>query len=51
MLDIPLTLTVEQAHRRYEAIRPRLPQIGPSGPASLAGPVWVISGRRGRIAS
>ena len=36
MLDIPLTLTVEEAHRRYEAIRPRLPEIGRTGPARLA---------------
>ena len=36
MPDIPLTLTVDEAHRRYEAIRPRLPQIGPTGPARLA---------------
>lgn len=36
MLDIPLTLTVEEAHRRYEAIRPRLPEIGQTGPARLA---------------
>ena len=36
MLDIPLTLTVDEAHRRYEAIRPRLPQIGQTGPARLA---------------
>ena len=36
MLAIPLTLTVDEAHRRYEAIRPRLPQIGQTGPARLA---------------
>ena len=36
MPDIPLTLTVDEAHRRYEAIRPRLPQIGQTGPARLA---------------
>ena len=36
MPDIPLTLTVEQAHRRYEAIRPRLPEMAQTGPARLA---------------
>ena len=36
MLDIPLTLTVEDAHRRYETIRSRLPDIGQTGPARLA---------------